>query len=202
MTTLPSVVVILRGLDPDDVLSATDALREAGVGAVEVTLNSPNALTSLARLISTHPQYMVGAGTVRTVRHVRAVAELGARFVLSPHTDAELITATKNHGLLSIPGAFTPTEIEQAWNYGADVVKVFPVHTVGPAYLRAVREPLDNIPLLACGGLTAELGRACLAAGCHALGVGIGLLDQRAVRERDWPAVTRAARRYLEEIRG
>ncbi len=191
-TTLPELVVILRGLGPEDVLPAVEAMANAGARAFEVTMNSPDALGSIARLTDRHGDVLIGAGTVRSPEQARRAADAGARFALSPHTDPEIVDVVKATGMLAVPGAYTPTEIERAWRCGADVVKVFPVQPAGPAYLRAVREALDDVPLLACGGITAELGREYLAAGCVSLGVGLGLLDAGAARRRDWPALGRA----------
>ncbi|MER6463815.1 bifunctional 4-hydroxy-2-oxoglutarate aldolase/2-dehydro-3-deoxy-phosphogluconate aldolase [Streptomyces sp. NPDC001288] len=196
-TPLPQLVVILRGLGPQDVLPAVAAMADAGARAFEVTMNSPDALRSIARLTERHHNVLIGAGTVRTPQQARQAAAAGARFALSPHTDPALIRAVKDTGMLCVPGAYTPTEIERAWRCGADVVKVFPCQPSGPAHVRAVREALDDVPLLACGGITEELGPQYLSAGCVSLGVGLGLLDAGAVRSRDWPALGAAVARRL-----
>lgn len=199
-TSLPEVVMILRGLAPDRALPAAEALVEAGVQAIEITLNSPDAPASIAELTRRHGgSVLVGAGTVRTPEQVPRVADAGARFVLSPNTSPEVIAATKTAGLLSVPGAYTPSEIERAWRLGADVVKVFPIQPAGPGYLRMVRDPLDDVPMLASGGLTAALARDCLAAGCVSVGVGVGLLGVDP-RTGDWPALTSSAKAYLAEV--
>jgi 2-dehydro-3-deoxyphosphogluconate aldolase/(4S)-4-hydroxy-2-oxoglutarate aldolase len=197
---LPNLVVILRGLGTAEVLSAAEALEHAGVQALEVTLDSPDALASIEALAARPAGLLVGAGTARTLGDVARAADAGAAFLLSPHCDPDLIRATKERGLVSVPGAFTPTEIVAAHAAGADVVKVFPVHTVEPAYVRAVREPLSDIPLLACGGLTAQRSREFLAAGCVSVGVGLGLIDADAAAAGDWAALREGARRYLAEL--
>lgn len=197
---LPDLVAILRGLPPTRVLPAVDALAEAGIRAFEITMNSPDAFDSIEQLANRR-ELLVGAGTVRSAEQVRRVAAVGGAFVLSPHTDPEVIAATRQAGLISVPGAYTPTEIATAFQLGADVVKVFPVQPAGPAYLKLVREPLDDVPLLACGGLTAEIGRECLAVGCVSLGVGLGLFDADAVTRDDWSALGAAAARYLATVR-
>jgi 2-dehydro-3-deoxyphosphogluconate aldolase/(4S)-4-hydroxy-2-oxoglutarate aldolase len=197
---LPNLVVILRGLGTAEVLSAAEALEHAGVQALEVTLDSPDALASIEALAARPAGLLVGAGTARTLGDVARAADAGAAFLLSPHCDPDLIRATKERGLVSVPGAFTPTEIVAAHAAGADVVKVFPVHTVEPAYVRAVREPLPDVPLLACGGLTAQRSREFLAAGCVSVGVGLGLIDADAAAAGDWAALREGARRYLAEL--
>lgn len=200
-TVLPPLVVIARGLGTRDLLAAVDALAEAGVRAVEVTLDSPDALASLTALAARYGDTIqIGVGTVRTVAAVDQAADAGARFLLSPHLDTDIVGATHRRGLIAVPGAFTPTEIHAAWQAGADVVKVFPLHVAGPPYIRAVREPLADIPMLACGGITAQTGRAYLDAGCVSLGVGLALIDAEAVGAKDWRALTRATRRYLAAL--
>jgi 2-dehydro-3-deoxyphosphogluconate aldolase/(4S)-4-hydroxy-2-oxoglutarate aldolase len=200
---LPSLVVIYRGLAPDAVLAATEALLEAGVTAFETTLDSPDALASIGGLARRFgDRVLIGAGTVRSREQVKAAADAGAAFLLSPHLDPEVVAATKDAGLVSVPGAFTPTEAAQARRAGADVVKIFPVGPVGAGYVGQLTTTLPDIPLLAVGGITAELGRACLAAGCLGVGVGVRHIDTAAVTAADWPALTRGARRYVAALRG
>lgn len=194
----PQVVVIYRGMPPADVLEATAALVEAGVTAFEVTLNSPEPLEVISALAARFAgRALVGAGTVRGRGQVKAAQDAGATFIVSPDLDEDVVAATKSAGLVSIPGAYTPSEITRAWRAGADLVKVFPVQPAGVDYLRQIRQPLDDIPLFASGGVTAEIGRDCLAAGCVSLGVGAPFIDGDAVRDRDWGALADSGRRYL-----
>ncbi|MEO3806020.1 bifunctional 4-hydroxy-2-oxoglutarate aldolase/2-dehydro-3-deoxy-phosphogluconate aldolase [Nonomuraea sp. B1E8] len=199
----PELLVIYRGLGTDDVLAATDALHTAGVTAFETTMDSPGALASIAGLSRRlGGGALAGAGSVRTIGHVRAAADAGASFLLSPHLDEELVAATKAAGLASIPGAFTPTEVVRAHAAGADLVKIFPIAPAGAAYVEQLRQPLPDVPLLATGGVTAELGRQCLLAGCATVGVGAGLIDADAVRDKNWNRLADSARRYLAVLRG
>ncbi|MGP3956883.1 bifunctional 4-hydroxy-2-oxoglutarate aldolase/2-dehydro-3-deoxy-phosphogluconate aldolase [Nonomuraea sp. 3N208] len=199
----PELLIIYRGLAPDDVLAATASLHAAGVTAFETTMDSPGALTSIAGLSRRFGgAALVGAGSVRTLDHVKAAADAGASFLLSPHLDEAVVAATRTAGLVSIPGAFTPTEVVRAHAAGADLVKIFPIAPVGAAYVQQLRQPLPDVPLLATGGVTAELGRQCLLAGCATVGVGAGLIDAGAVRDRDWDRLADGARRYLAVLRG
>ncbi|GHH63515.1 2-dehydro-3-deoxy-6-phosphogalactonate aldolase [Streptosporangium violaceochromogenes] len=200
---VPEFVVIYRGFTPDEVCAATEHLLDAGFTAFEVTMNSPRPVEAVGRLAERFgARALIGSGTVRTVRQVDAVADAGARLVISPTTDPDVIAATKSRGLLSVPGAMTPTEIDRAWNAGADVVKLFPLGALGISYLRQVREPLGEIPLLVSGAVTAELARECFAAGCVSVGVGLGLFDADAATRRDWPALAAAAVRYRDTALG
>lgn len=196
---MPEFVVIYRGFTPDEVCAATEHLMDAGLTAFEVTMNSERPVEAVRRLTKNFGAHaLIGSGTVRTVDQVNEVADAGARLIISPNTNPEVIAATKTRGLLSVPGAMTPTEIEQAWRAGADMVKVFPLGTLGSSYIRQVREPLGDIPLLASGGVTAALARECFDVGCVSVGVGVGLFDGDAAARRDWPAVAAAAARYRD----
>jgi 2-dehydro-3-deoxyphosphogluconate aldolase / (4S)-4-hydroxy-2-oxoglutarate aldolase len=202
MPLLPDVLIIYRGLTPETVCQATEALLGEGLTAFEVTLDTPRALDAIAALAGTlGDRVHVGAGTVRAVPDVRNAAAAGATFLLSPHLDPDVVAATKDAGLTSVPGAFTPTEAVRARAAGADLVKIFPIAPVGASYIRQLRQPLPDIPLLATGGVTATLGRQCLHAGCAGIGVGVGLIDATAVRERHWPRLAASARRYLALVR-
>jgi 2-dehydro-3-deoxyphosphogluconate aldolase/(4S)-4-hydroxy-2-oxoglutarate aldolase len=199
----PPLVVIYRGLTTEQVCAATEVLVEVGIAAYEVTLNSPAALSSISALRERFGDAAnIGAGTVRSVDDVKAAADAGAGYLISPNVDEDVVAATKAAGLVSIPGAFTPTEISRAWSAGADLVKVFPVAPIGTSYIRQIREPLDDIPLLVSGGVTAQMARECLDAGCACVGVGIGLFDRTAASERDWRSVGDAARTYLRTMQG
>ncbi|MEO3795585.1 bifunctional 4-hydroxy-2-oxoglutarate aldolase/2-dehydro-3-deoxy-phosphogluconate aldolase [Nonomuraea sp. B10E15] len=200
---LPDLLIIYRGLDTDDVLAAGDTLHAAGVTAFETTMDSPDALASIAGLARRlGGGALVGAGSVRTPDQVKAAADAGASFLLSPHLDQAVIATTKAAGLISIPGAFTPTEVVQAHAAGADIVKIFPIAPFGASYVGQLRQPLPDIPLLATGGVTAELGRQCLLAGCATVGVGVGLIDADAIRDKNWKRLADSARRYLTVLRG
>jgi 2-dehydro-3-deoxyphosphogluconate aldolase/(4S)-4-hydroxy-2-oxoglutarate aldolase len=199
----PPLVVIYRGLTTAEVCAATEVLTEVGIAAYEVTLNSPGALSSISALCERFGEVAsIGAGTVRSVEDVKAAADAGARYLISPHLDEDVVSETKAAGLVSIPGAFSPTEISRAWAAGADLVKVFPLAPVGTAFVRQIREPLDDIPLFVSGGVTADMARECLDAGCVCVGVGVGLFDQAAAAARDWPSVGAAARAYLRTMQG
>lgn len=167
------ITVIYRGLDTDNCLRVTEALYEAGLRSFEVTTNSPEAFGSIGKLAAEFgDRALIGVGTVLAPEEVDRAAEAGARFAISPSTDAEVIARTNRAGLVSIPGAFTPSEVVHASRSGADMVKVFPINAVGADYLAALRGPLDDVEFMATGGVTAQLARDCFAKG--ATGVGIG----------------------------
>lgn len=181
MTTLEQikthrVVAILRGCDPSHVPAIVEALYAGGIRLLEITLNSRNALNAIKE---TSKQWgdklVVGAGTVLTPDEALSAIDAGARFILSPTLDLPTIERTNKLGAVGIPGAFTATEILTAWRNGAGMVKVFPA-SVGAAYLRDLRGPLPQIPLMPTGGVNLENIRQFAKAGAVAFGIGSALV--------------------------
>jgi 2-dehydro-3-deoxyphosphogluconate aldolase / (4S)-4-hydroxy-2-oxoglutarate aldolase len=181
MTTLEQIlrfkiVAILRGCDPARVPAIAAALAEGGVRLLEITLNSPGAL-ELIRQVSgaMGDRVLVGAGTVLSAAESEMAIDAGARFILSPSLDAETIRVTKARGAVSVPGALTASEVVAAWRCGADIVKLFPA-SVGAQYLRDLRGPLPQIPLMPTGGVNLHNIREFRAAGAVAYGIGSALV--------------------------
>lgn len=180
------IVAIIRGADPDSVLSIIEALHAGGVTNVEVTLNSPNALQLIRNACDVMGDRMlVGAGTVLDPEGARAAIDAGARFIISPALDEDTVRYTLGAGVVSIPGALTPTEILKAYKAGADIVKVFPA-SAGPGYIRDVRAPLSHIPLMPTGGIRPDNIKAYLDAGGVAFGIGSALVDARIPVTEDY----------------
>ncbi|WP_020500440.1 bifunctional 4-hydroxy-2-oxoglutarate aldolase/2-dehydro-3-deoxy-phosphogluconate aldolase [Sciscionella marina] len=171
------ITVIYRGIDVAACVRLTAALREHGLRSFEVTTNSPEPFAAISALRKEFgADVRIGAGTVLEPEQVERAAVHGAEFVISPNTDAEVIAATKRLGLVSVPGAFTPSEVVAAVRAGADIVKVFPINAVGADYLAQLRGPLSTPAFMATGGVTAELARECFAKGASAVGIGTRLL--------------------------
>lgn len=189
--TSSGVVAIGRGVDPDRVSTIALALLRGGVAALELTLNEPEdrALEALRQVANrfSGSELLLGAGTVLSVEAAQRAIEAGARFIVSPHTDATLVAWATEHDTPVFPGAFTATEILAAWHAGATAVKLFPASIAGPGGLRELRGPLPRIPLIPTGGVTAESAGALIQAGAVAVGVGgwlIGDGEPQGVRER------------------
>ncbi len=183
------VIAIGRNLDPAVVPAIGEALLAGGVHAFEVTLNSASALDVIGALAARFvpDDLLIGAGTVLDLDHARAAVDAGARFLVMPHTDLAIVEWAAGLGLAAFPGAFTPTEILAAWRSGATAVKLFPASAVGPVFVREVRGPLPEIPLIPTGGVTLENAPAYIAAGALAVGMGSWLTgggDPGVIRER------------------
>ena len=168
-----NVIAILRGVTPDEIVGVCDALADGGITLLEIPLNSPNPLESIARAAKhCGERQMVGAGTVLTPEEVRKVAEAGGSFVISPNTDAAVIRETKRLGLISIPGFFTATEGFAAVQAGADYLKLFPA-VLGPEYIKDLKTVIKT-PILAVGSVNLENARDFLNV-CEGIVVGRAL---------------------------
>lgn len=184
------LVAILRGVRPDEIVAIADVLVEEGFTLIEVPLNSPDPLTSIATLVGRYPApVMVGAGTVLTVEQVAQVAATGAKLIISPNTNTEVIAASAAAGLTSLPGYFTPSEAFAALAAGASGLKLFPAEAATPAVLKAQRAVLPrDVPVLVVGGITPETMAPWRAVGAQGFGLGSALyatgLSAEDVRQR------------------
>ena len=195
------IVAIVRLDDLSIAQHLTDALIEGGIRIIEFTLTNPAAIATISNIQRmAGSEVVVGAGSVITVEQVRAVADAGAQFVVSPVSKADVIAACRERDLPAMPGAFTPSEIQQAWEWGASVVKVFPANHLGKRYIKDVMAPLPHLRLMPTGGVTADNLREFLENGAFAVGVGSSLISNAAVADADWNQLRRNARRYVEQL--
>lgn len=191
------VVPVLRAQTADEALALADALVAGGCSVLELTLTTPGALAALAKLAA-RPGLCVGAGSVLGTDRAAEALRAGARFIVSPVLDVDVVVQCRARGTAVLPGALTPGEIVRAWDAGADLVKVFPVSAVGgPAYLRALRGPLPQVSLMPTGGVTLESLPDYFAAGAVAVGVGSELADAAAIRRGDADTVTATTQAWL-----
>ncbi|MEL6584770.1 MAG: 2-dehydro-3-deoxy-6-phosphogalactonate aldolase [Pseudomonadota bacterium] len=171
-----AIIAILRGVSPQEAVEITGAIIEGGITRIEVPLNSPDPLKSIAAMVATFPNAQIGAGTVLTSKETEAVAGTGAGFIVSPNTDVDVIARTKALGLGSYPGVFTPSECFAALKAGADALKVFPASMMGPDGLKAIRAVLPpETQVYAVGGAGPENFKDWAAAGASGYGIGSAL---------------------------
>lgn len=195
------LIAVVRTETADGLEEVVSALAEGGISIVEITLTIPNALAAIERItVSAKNRILVGAGTILDVDSAKAARDAGAAFLVSPIAVEPVIRFAQLVGLPVMPGAYTPTEIYSAWQMGADIVKVFPADSLGPAYCRAIKGPLPHIRLMPTGGVDLETAGPFLAAGACCLGVGGKLVDPALVRKKDFVALTHLARQFRAAV--
>lgn len=199
------VIAILRGLPGEQLLDVAQALYEGGVRLIEVTFSQSGKCGDTAEAIHSLSEHFrgkacIGAGTVMTEQQLDAAHDAGAQYIISPHTDADIVRQTRRLGLVSMPGALTPTEIAFAHTCGADIVKLFPADTLGIEYIKAVRAPLSHIPLAAVGGVNEHNLRAFLEAGVCCVGVGSNIVKKSLLEAGDYAGITRLAALYAGRV--
>lgn len=198
-----SVVAVIRGATLDSIIPLAKALKEGGVTALEITMETPKALAIIEKIADEFgDEVLVGAGTVLDPETARAAIMAGSKFIFSPTVNPETIRMTKRYGVISVPGAFTPTEILTAFEQGADVIKVFPAGSVGPGYFKNIAGPLPHIPLMPTGGINMQNAKDYIRAGAVAVGLGTSLVDPNRMMTGDYLSeVTQNAKKLMEEIR-
>lgn len=201
------IIAIIRGLNLKDIIPTTKALYDGGIRFIEVTFDqsSPSCIedTSQAiRAIVSHfgTDVFVGAGTVLTVDQVEAAVSAGAKYIISPNFDKRVVKKTLDLGAISMPGALTPSEITDAYNYGADYIKLFPVSQLGLSYIKALKAPLSHIPMLAVGGVNVENFKEALKTGIVGVGIGSGIVNKKYIEDKQFEKITEIARQFTSQI--
>ncbi|HSC28560.1 MAG TPA: bifunctional 4-hydroxy-2-oxoglutarate aldolase/2-dehydro-3-deoxy-phosphogluconate aldolase [Vicinamibacterales bacterium] len=196
------VVAVIRIKEPNRLRAVVDAIAEGGVRVLEVTMTVPGAPELIAGLAPEMPEgFLLGAGTVVNTETARRVIDAGARFVVSPVFRREVIAACHERDVPVVPGCFSPTEILDAWEAGADVVKVFPATALGPGFLKDVRGPLPDVKLMPTGGVTLDNAGDWIRAGAVAVGVGTALLDANAIASGSYGVLRANAERIVANVR-
>ena len=201
------IIAIVRGVESSKCMKVAEALYQGGIRLIEITYNqsSPESWANTAAAIKEVAEAFsgrmyVGAGTVTSTRLVALTAEAGGRFIISPNTNVDVIHETKRLGLVSIPGAMTPSEILTAHEAGADFVKLFPASELGIGYLKAIRAPISHVGLIATGGIGENNARAFLDAGAAGLGVGGSLANKKVIENGEFEKLTQAAEALIAAI--
>ena len=202
------LIVIVRGVAKEKLISLAEAMYNGGIRMLEVTYSANGRVSDedtaeSIRMLAEHfgERMDIGAGTVLTERQVELTAQAGGKFIISPDTSVEVIKKTRELGLVSMPGALTPTEIQMAHKAGADFVKLFPITSLGPEYVKAVTAPLSHIRLLAVGGVDTENIPEYLKVGVCGFGIGSAITDKKMIENGDFESITALAKKYVDCVR-
>jgi 2-dehydro-3-deoxyphosphogluconate aldolase/(4S)-4-hydroxy-2-oxoglutarate aldolase len=196
------IIPSIRLTSADDARFAAETVSQAGIPIVEITMTVPGALDVISDLARSMPDVIIGAGTILDEETARHCVGVGACFVTSPGFDLRLMEFAQKEGILAMPGALTPTEINLASQAGADLIKVFPCAPFGGAsYVRALRAPLPHVSLVASGGVNQQTAAEFILAGAVAIGVGTELIPKTAVQRRDQRWIAELAHRFLAIVR-
>lgn len=202
------IITIVRGVSMEKLIPLADAMYNGGIRLVEYTYDTSGKISDeeialRIKSLADHfgSEMTVGAGTVLTEKQVELTKEAGGKFIISPDTNADIIKRTKELGLVSIPGALTPSEIAAAKRYGADFVKVFPVDSMGCKYIKDIKAPLSNVRLLAVGGVDDNNMQSYFDAGACGIGIGSGIVNKSLIEIEDWEGITKLALKFTSNVK-
>ena len=199
------IITIIRGLSPDCAEKTVEAIHAGGLHLAEITFDQtapPKVTADIIRTLSRQfeGKVLIGAGTVMTLEQLQAANTAGAAYINTPNADSSVIRETKRLGLLSMPGAYTATEVARCYAEGADIVKVFPSDSAGPGYIKALRGPLHHIPLAAVGGVNLDNIRDFFDAGARCVGIGSNIVSKQAVQAGDFDRIRLLAAAYAAKL--
>lgn len=197
------IVPVIRVSSAQEAFEVARAIKEGGVSVIEVTMTVPGAMDAIREVSQKFgKEVLLGAGTVLDPETARMALINGARFLVSPSLNLDVIKMSNRYSAVVIPGALTPTEILTAWEAGADLVKVFPIAQVGgPAYIKAIQGPLPHVPLVPTGGVNLQNAGEFIKAGAAAIAVGGELVDKKAVAEKRYSVIVENAQKFLAEVK-
>ena len=196
------LVAVIRRPKASQINSIAAALVKGGVGALEITVDTPGVFRMIEEIKSEFgEQVLVGAGTVLDAETAKTAIDAGSDFIFSPIVDEKTIELTIRYGKISIPGVMTPTEIVKAYQAGADLLKIFPASSLGPNYLRELKGPLGHIPMMPTGGVSLDNVEQFIKNGAVAVGVGGTLLNKQAIEEERYEVLTETAKEFTRLIK-
>jgi 2-dehydro-3-deoxyphosphogluconate aldolase/(4S)-4-hydroxy-2-oxoglutarate aldolase len=191
------VIALIRADSPDGLLDCAKALAAGGLTSIELTMTTPGAIRMLEKATAEQPDFLFGLGTVLDAETARAGILAGAKFIVTPALRPEVITVCKRYSVPIFCGAFTPTEVVNAWELGADAAKIFPAEFFGPAYIKSLKGPLPHIEMVPTGGVNENNVADFLKAGAFATAAGSSLVDGKAFKEKNWAAITAKAKAFV-----
>jgi 2-dehydro-3-deoxyphosphogluconate aldolase / (4S)-4-hydroxy-2-oxoglutarate aldolase len=196
------IIPAVRVSSAEDARFAAETVNRGGIPIAEITLTVPEALKVITGLTRSIPEMIVGAGTVLDIETAKGCLEAGAKFLTSPGLVLEVVEFAVKHDVVVFPGALTPTEVIAAWKAGADLVKIYPCGNVGSErYIRALRAPLPQVPLIASGGVNQQTALNFILAGAAALGIGGELIPSESVQQRREDRILELARRFKKLVK-
>ena len=195
------LIPVIRVNSADDAHAVVNAIKAGGINVLEITMTTPGAIEIMRDVAAASDDILLGAGTVLDAETARMAILAGAKFIVTPTLNLDVIRMVKRYGLVVCPGALTPTEVLTAWEAGADVVKVFPCDCVGgPTYIKSLKGPLPQIKMVPTGGVNVDTAAGFLKAGAEALGVGSSLVEKKAVESGDWGRITDLAKQFRKVV--
>ncbi len=201
------VIIVCRGIAEEEIVNVATALYEGGIRFMEVPFNQadPSSFTSTANKIKAVKDALgdkmhVGAGTVITMQQFELAKKAGAEIIVSPTMEEDVIIATKKAGLISMPGCTTPSEMTRAYKLGADLIKLFPASMVNLKVIKEISVPLNHLPLVCFGGVSAENIEEVLSTGVVGVGMASSILDKQALKDKDYAKITALAKSVTEKI--
>lgn len=195
------IVGIIRNVSPDDVKRILPIYREVGLTTIEITMNTPGAAEMIRHALENEGDGLnIGAGTVCTKDDLEVALDAGAQFIVTPIINKKVIKSCVKKGIPVFPGAFTPTEIYNAWTMGATMVKIYPATSLGPEYIKDLKAPMAQLKLLPTGGVGLENMSAFLKAGANGLGIGGQLFDKKLIQDKNWDGLKEHFRQFVQKL--
>lgn len=191
------IISAIRVQSEEHIAEVVASLYSGGVKVIEITMNTPNALNHIEKIKQNYPDAIIGVGTVLDAETTRSAIMAGASFLLSPLLNKEAIQMASRYNVPFIPGVLTPTEIITAYEYGAKAVKIFPISSLGPKYLKDILAPLPHVEIVPMGGITADNAKQYLEAGSLALGMGSTLVNDQLIKEGNFLEIESRARQLV-----
>lgn len=192
------IVAIIRASSSENIVRTVESLYQGGIRLIEVTMNTPGALNAIEKLKTLKPDLHIGAGTVLDAESAVAAVRSGAEFLLAPTFDERAVQAANRYGVPLIPGVFTPTEALRAYESGAKMVKIFPIRSLGPDYLKDIKGPLPFIMTMVVGGISIDNISKYLKAGACSAGIGSSLVDNQLIKTGNYDEVERRAEQFVQ----